>query len=382
MRLLGRSGVDPVGLGDRSAPTPARRPHWQHTQQMVPAAPDARLHHVGGEVGRSAMQRFHLLRSSYASSVRRQAIAEHIGDEPQIGFTADRALRPALGADVARRPDEFGVGIADLIATQPTAPVLVHEMPPGQAMVDHPRRPATQRPGREARSLPGGTHRVRRYRVARRAMLHAQLAIGHTGAMHSVWFGRGVADDAELRLCGDVNGKRALELGVGPTPPTIAPNAVTLALAGAKSIVIDPSADRIAALRHRADDAEVRVECHQGELAELGFVTSGSIDLAIATQTLDDIDDLPRLVRQVHRVLKPNASFVMAITHPVAAMFAPGVAAPQHRYGETTRSISELYMSFERANFHIDVMHELSPLAARDATAPTVLVLRARKEGV
>lgn len=208
------------------------------------------------------------------------------------------------------------------------------------------------------------------------------LPIGHTVRMHSVWFGRGVADDSELRLCGDVSGKRTLELGVGPTPPTITPNAVTLALAGAKSIAVDPSADRIASLRHRADEAEVRVECHQSELVELGFVTSASVDLVVATQTLDDIDDLPRLTRQVHRVLKPNASFVMAITHPVAAMFDAGIAAPQHRYGETARSISELYMSFERANFHIDVIHELAPLAARDATAPTVLLLRARKEGV
>jgi SAM-dependent methyltransferase len=213
-------------------------------------------------------------------------------------------------------------------------------------------------------------------------MRPSPLPIGHTVRMHSVWFGRGVADDSELRLCGDVSGKRTLELGVGPTPPTITPNAVTLALAGAKSIAVDPSADRIASLRHRADEAEVRVECHQSELVELGFITSGSVDLVIATQTLDDIDDLPRLTRQVHRVLKPNAAFVMAITHPVAAMFDAGIAAPQHRYGETTRSISELYMSFERANFHIDVIHELAPLAARDATAPTVLLLRARKEGV
>jgi len=31
--------------------------------------------------------------------------------------------------------------------------------------------------------------------------------------MSNVWFGQGVADDAELRLCGDVHGKRVIELG-------------------------------------------------------------------------------------------------------------------------------------------------------------------------
>ena len=39
-------------------------------------------------------------------------------------------------------------------------------------------------------------------------------------------------------------------------------------------------------------------------------------------------------------------------------------------------------MSFERSNFRIDVIHELAPLAVRDALVPTVLLLRARKLGV
>jgi SAM-dependent methyltransferase len=209
--------------------------------------------------------------------------------------------------------------------------------------------------------------------------------IGHTVTMSSVWFGRGVADDSEYRLCGDVAGKRTIELGVATTPEGISPNAVTLALAGAKSIAIDASADRIAELRSKAEAAEVRVECHVGEGADLGFVTSASVDLVVATQTLDDVDDLPRLLRQVHRVLRPGAAFVVTLTHPVAAMFdadTDGLTAPMHRYGETVRSISEWFLSFERANFHVDVMHELGPISTRQPTMPVVLLMRARKLGV
>lgn len=198
----------------------------------------------------------------------------------------------------------------------------------------------------------------------------------------SVWFGNGVADDGEFRLCGTLTGKRTIELGIGPVPAGTHPNAVVLAQGGAKSIAVDPSADRIAALRRAAEQAEVRVECHQGELADLGFATSGSVDLVVATQTLDDVDDLPRLLRQVHRVLKPDASFVLSLTHPVAAMFDPGVDLPRHRYGTTVRSLGELFMSFERSNFRIDVLHELAPLGARDALVPSVLLMRARKLGV
>ena len=198
----------------------------------------------------------------------------------------------------------------------------------------------------------------------------------------NVWYGKGVADEGEFRLCGNVSGRRTIELGIGPVPDGVTPNAVTLAVAGAKSIAVDPSAERIADLRRAAEQHEVRVECHQGELADLGFATSGSVDLVIATQTLDDVDDLPRLLRQVHRVLRPDAAFVVSLTHPVPAMFDAGSEAPRHRYGSVTRSIGELFMSFERSNFRLDVLHELTPLGGRDALSPSVLLLRARKLGV
>lgn len=200
--------------------------------------------------------------------------------------------------------------------------------------------------------------------------------------MNSVWYGRGVADDSEYRLCGDVQGKRVLELGVASTSASVAPNSITLAGLGAKAIALDPRKDRIAALRHSAEAAEVRVECHVGELADLGFVTSASIDLVLAVQTLDDVDDLPRLLRQVHRVLRPESPFVVSLTHPLAAMFDREQPAPVRRYGTTARSIGELFMSFERTNFRIDVLHELVPVTTRDAIGPTVLLVRARKQGV
>ena len=62
------------------------------------------------------------------------------------------------------------------------------------------------------------------------------------------------------------------------------------------------------------------VECHHGELADLGFAPSGTIDLVLANHTLDDDDDLGRTLRQVHRVLKPGAPFVLAMAHPFAAV--------------------------------------------------------------
>lgn len=216
-------------------------------------------------------------------------------------------------------------------------------------------------------------------RDARRRCTATRAAWDTLVAMTSIWYGSGVADDSEYRLCGDVSGKRVLELGIGATPADIAPNAVTLALAGAKALAVDPDPERISSLRRHAQQAEVRVECHESELADLGFATSGSVDVVLATGTLDAVDDLPRLLRQVHRVLKPDASFVASLTHPVAAMLGGG-DAPVQRYGSGARSISELFMSFERSNFRLDVLHEVFP--DRSTPYPTILLLRARKQGV
>jgi len=192
----------------------------------------------------------------------------------------------------------------------------------------------------------------------------------------NISYGANVADDGELRLCGDVAGKRVIELGVSSPP-----NAVTMALAGAKAIALDPDARSITALRAAAERSEVRVECHQGDLADLGFATSASVDLVVASHTLNASDDLPRLLRQVHRVLKPGAPFVVATTHPVAVMFEQERTAT-HIYAHGVTSFGDLYMAFERSNFHLDMVCELNDRRVRDPLCPSVLVVRARKQGV
>ena len=198
--------------------------------------------------------------------------------------------------------------------------------------------------------------------------------------MAVVRYGNSVADDAELRLCGDVAGKRILELGV--SSPS---NAVVLAAAGARALAVDPSAERIAQVRKEAEAAEVTVQCHQVEIADLGVVASASLDLVVASQSLDQVDDLARLLRQVHRILKSDATFIMAGAHPIAAMLGTvaGQQVVQRAYGSgTVRSVGEWFMAMQRTNFRIDVIHELQANNTRTALTPSVMVLRARKLGV
>jgi ubiquinone/menaquinone biosynthesis C-methylase UbiE len=191
-----------------------------------------------------------------------------------------------------------------------------------------------------------------------------------------IWYGDGVADDTDLRLCGDVQGKRVVELGAARGGA----NAVDIARHGAKSIVVDPSADRIAEVRQAAEAAEVQVECHVGELADLGFATSGSVDLVLCSHRLHEVDDVPRLLRQAHRVLRAEAPFVVAVTHPAWAMLDEERSRVERNYGEGAFAVSALLTLLFRADLRIDVVHELR--TAGKAAVPSTLVVRARKLGV
>ena len=207
---------------------------------------------------------------------------------------------------------------------------------------------------------------------------HFRLAIRQTGLVTTtaISFGRDIPNDLELRLCGDISGgKRALELGISRQQ-----NAVAFALAGAKSIAVDPDETAIERLRQSALGAEVTVECHAGELADLGFATSGSVSLVIANHTLTEVDDLGRQLRQVHRVLKASHPFVLSMPHPFAGVHTNDeYGSKVLPYGTVGRTIGEWHMHLSRANFRVDHILELG--VSEISPVPTTLVLRARKEG-
>lgn len=185
----------------------------------------------------------------------------------------------------------------------------------------------------------------------------------------NITFGADIPGDDELRLCGDLgDGRRALELGISPWF-----NATAFAMTGAKAIAVDPDPERIAETRRRAAAAEVQVQCLQTDLADLGDVNSASCDVVVAAQTLGDVDDLGRLLRQVHRILRPSAPLVLALPHPFAA------ATPDTPYGAGPRTVGSWFTALSRANFRVDQIVELG--ASASSPAPTTLIFRAPKEG-
>jgi 2-polyprenyl-3-methyl-5-hydroxy-6-metoxy-1,4-benzoquinol methylase len=218
-----------------------------------------------------------------------------------------------------------------------------------------------------------------------------------------VSYGPDIATEAQYRLLGSVEDKRILQLGCGSGAESVA-----LARQGARVIAVDPSRRRIETARAHIEQAEVKVELHQSDLAELPFVRADSIDVAVSVFALANVDDLDRVFRQVHRVLHPECVFVFSLPHPAYAMLDPDRGDPPaiirsyfDRAGrpwstdteqgeERVRTIAEIHTSLARANFRTDAIIEAEPTDGSPSRfwtpamrwAPATLVIRARKEGI
>lgn len=214
----------------------------------------------------------------------------------------------------------------------------------------------------------------------------------------TVVYGAAVPAEESVRLLGPVDGRRVLDLGCGTGA-----NAVFLAEQGAKVLAIDRSSANVADARRRAENAEVRVELHQGNLADLAFLRSDTVDAVVSVMALAEVVDLSRVFRQVHRILKPEAPFVISLPHPAFTMFDPTasdplrVLRPYHqtsprpwRLGDEEildqpRTISEVFTALHRSSFWVDQL--LEPVADGgdsgdlERIVPPVVLLRARKQG-
>lgn len=208
--------------------------------------------------------------------------------------------------------------------------------------------------------------------------------------------------EADLRLLGPLGGKRVLELGCGG-----AQSAVAFAKAGAKVIAVDHSAQQLAFARQLCDEESVKVELHHGDLADLAFLRADTVDAVFSAYALGYVEDLNRVFRQVHRVLRPNCPFAFSVPHPAWQCFDTDLeprlllrrsyfdrAPIEWQWNDVPlvdhhRTISDIFTGLARANFGVDVLLEPEPgplvspfwASALEGWVPRTLVVRARKIG-
>ncbi len=238
------------------------------------------------------------------------------------------------------------------------------------------------------------------------ALPPASFPHGHEPSTPSIRLGPDLDNAALAKLLGPLEGARLLDLGCGSGSASVA-----MASAGARVTAVDSSNARLARAREAAERAEVRVEFHHSDLADLAFVRADSIDAVLAAYSLSQVQDLSRVFRQLHRVLKPEAPVVLSVPHPMSLMLewdpeeqaspwlartAWSDAAIAWRVagdeGAThVHQVSELFTSLQRGNFAVDTLLEPaseelaqpSPHRSRlGEWVPATLVMRARKQGI
>ncbi len=231
------------------------------------------------------------------------------------------------------------------------------------------------------------------------------LASYPTGAIISrggLELGPGLDHELGARLVGNIEGKRVLELGCGTGQSSIA-----LARLGARVIAVDSSAERLADARAVAEEAEVQIEFHHGDLAELAFIRGDHIDLAVSVFGLAEVADLGRVFRQVERVLHSEAPLLFSLPHPLALSSAferqssplmvrtqfdgaPILWEADDMEGSVLpHRITDVFTTLVRSNFRVDTL--LEPPSVEPAEAiphwtplaewiPTTVIYRGRKQ--
>jgi SAM-dependent methyltransferase len=222
-----------------------------------------------------------------------------------------------------------------------------------------------------------------------------------------VQLGPGLDDEALSRLVGPLDGRRVLDLGCGAGAASVA-----MARAGARVIAVESSTARLAQARAAAELAEVRVEFHHSDLADLAFLRADGIDLCVAVYSLAGVQDLGRVFRQVHRVLRPDAALLLSLPHPFATMLeldpeeqstpyltrtAWSATPVPWRAGGTegvahVHQIGEVFTTLTRSNYRVDALLEPLPepspapapihASPLSAWVPPTVVVRARKLGI
>jgi len=218
-----------------------------------------------------------------------------------------------------------------------------------------------------------------------------------------VHYGGDIGTEADFRLCGDVKGKRVLELGCGG-----AQNSIAFAKQGAIAIGVDFSAEQLVHARQLADQEGVKIELHESDVADLAFIRADTIDLAFSACALNYVEDLNRVFRQVHRVLKPNAALLFSTNHPAGHLIDTDADEPllvrrsywDHApmewewngvpFRDYHHTVQDVFTSLMRANFRVDTIIEPEPVASgprsmfwdeTQTLVPRYLIIRARKEG-
>ncbi|MFA4820332.1 MAG: methyltransferase domain-containing protein [Candidatus Aenigmatarchaeota archaeon] len=177
----------------------------------------------------------------------------------------------------------------------------------------------------------------------------------------------------QLKLLGNVKGKKILEIGCGGAQCSI-----SFAKQGAICTGIDITQAQLDYARKLAEKEKVSVTLIKGDIQTLRGIRSNSYDIVFSSFALQYIADLTKCFKEVHRVLKKGGLFVFSIDHPFYNTINPKTKTLKRSYLKTGklveneewsdgikhkfvmfhRKVSDIVNSIIDANLTLSEMHE------------------------
>lgn len=133
-------------------------------------------------------------------------------------------------------------------------------------------------------------------------------------SLDDVHYGPLCPGERELRLLGNVEGKRVLELACGA-----AQNSIALAKWNARVTAVDFSPVQLAKARDLMLKESVGVDLLRADMENLGMFRDSFFDVVISSFGWEFAPDLRRCFRECQRVLKPGGILLVCTVHPLAA---------------------------------------------------------------
>lgn len=132
----------------------------------------------------------------------------------------------------------------------------------------------------------------------------------------SLTYGSLAPSEAELRLLGDLRGRRVLDIGCGGGH-----NAIACARAGAIVAALDISAAQLAYARQLAARYAVDVTWLHAGAAAADQVVAPGCDLILAIHSLPYVQDLSAALAACRRLLAADGRLVISLDHPLRDCF-------------------------------------------------------------
>lgn len=138
----------------------------------------------------------------------------------------------------------------------------------------------------------------------------------------------------QLKLLGNVRGKKILEIGCGG-----AQCSVSFAKQGAICTGIDLSDEQLKYARNLVKKEKVSVKLIKGDIQILKRFKSNSYDIVFSAFALQYIPDLTKCFKEVYRVLKKGGFFVFSLEHPFYYIFDPKTRKIRRSYYKTGKFV-------------------------------------------